>query len=88
MSKPKPMNVIPLTQVHHEGGTAAFWVVPHCCVCHQPFGHELALAVSYPHMALLHERCMQFYNTSLGWQHQHHLQSYLRRSREPFLSPQ
>ncbi len=82
------MNVIPTTHVQHEGGTAAFWVVPHCVVCDRPFGHELALAVSYPHMALLHEQCLNFYNTTHPWQHKHALQSYLRRSRDSFLSPQ
>jgi hypothetical protein len=82
------MNVVPLTKVEHEGGTAAFWVVPLCCVCRQPFGHELALAVSYPHMALLHERCINFYDMTHAWQHQSPLNSYVRRSGGSFLSPQ
>lgn len=82
------MNVVPLTGVTHEGGTATFWVVPHCCVCDQAFGHELALAISYPHMVLLHERCINFYNTNQAWQHKHALASYVRRSGGSFLSPQ
>lgn len=73
------MNVIPLTTVQHEGGVAAFWVVPKCTVCEQPFGHELALAVSYPHMALLHEKCLNFYNMHQPWQHKHNLQSYIHK---------
>lgn len=75
------MNIVPIQSVHSENEWTGFWVVAGPCAhCKLPINYEMAFAVSYPHAALLHERCMNFYDFDQHWPHAVPLQALRRRS--------